>query len=99
MEVKNFGYSLKNITIPTKRKYLKCLVERVESFIRRLRQKGYHFCKDDAQIEDVPVESFGLKLLITPLQNEYLNPFENDLYKLIGKVKFMNTKNQFQKVI
>ena len=99
MDVKNFGYSLKNITIPTKRKYLKCLVERVKSFIRRLREKGYHFCKDDAPIEDVPVESFGLKLLITPLQNEYLNPFENDLYKLIGKVEFMNNKNEFQNVI
>ena len=97
MKMKNFGYSLKNIAIPTKRKYLKCMVEKVQSFIRRLKWKAYHFCKDDKQIEDVPVKNFGFKSLTTPPQNEYLNPFENNLYKLIGKVEFMNTKNEFQK--
>ena len=49
-----------------------------------------------SQIEDVAVENFCFKILATPPQNEYLNPFENDLYRLIGKVEFMNTKNEFQ---
>ena len=43
------------------------------------------------------VENVDFKTLTTRPQNEYLNPFENDLYKLIGKVEFMNTKNVFQK--
>ena len=73
------------------------MVEKVESFIRRLRWKAYHFCKDHTQIDDVPVKTFGFKTLKTPPQNEYLNPFENNLYKLIGKVEFMNIKNVFQK--
>ena len=30
MEMKNFGYSLRNMPIPMKRKYLKCMVEKVE---------------------------------------------------------------------
>ena len=42
MEMKSFGYSLKNIPIPSKRKYLKCMVEKVESFIKRSRWKAHH---------------------------------------------------------
>ena len=51
----------------------------------------------DTEIEDAPVENFGFKTLTTPLQHQYLNPFENDFYKLTGKVEFMNTKNELQK--
>ena len=73
------------------------MVGKVESFIRRLRWKAYHFCKDDTQIEDVPVKNFGFKSLTKPPQNEYPNPFENNLYKLIGKFELTNSKNKFQK--
>ena len=61
--------------------------------------KVYHFCYGDTRIEDedVPVKNFGFKRLTTPPQNQYLNPFERDLYKLIGKVEFMNNKTEFQK--
>ena len=61
MEMKSFAYSLKNIPIPTKRKYLKCMVEKVETSIRRLRWKAYHFCKVDAEIEDIQSKIFVLK--------------------------------------
>ena len=49
MEIKNFGYSLKNIPIPTKSSYLKCLTDKTENLIRRLRWKAYHFCKSSSQ--------------------------------------------------
>ena len=45
MKVKSYGYSLKNIPIPSKSRDLKCMVEKVECFKRRLRWKAYHFCK------------------------------------------------------
>ena len=45
MEMKSFAYSLKNIPIPTKRKYLKCMVEKVETSIRRLNGKRITFVK------------------------------------------------------
>ena len=47
MEAKNFGYLLKNIPVPSKSKYLKCVVEKVESFVKRLRSKAYYFCKEN----------------------------------------------------
>ena len=77
METKNFGYSLKNIPIPTKSNYLKSMVEKVESFIRRLRWKAYFFCKDAKRYDNASVNSFGFKSLATPPQNEHLKAFED----------------------
>ena len=47
MEAKNLGSSLKNIPIPTKQHYLKSMIDKVESFIARLRWKVYFFEKPD----------------------------------------------------
>ena len=43
MEPVNLGYSDKNIPIAKPREYLKCLIEKTESFLRRVRWKAYHF--------------------------------------------------------
>ena len=97
MEAKNFGYSLKNIPIPTKSNYLKSMVEKVESFIRRLRWKAYFFCKDAKRYDNASVNSFGFKSLATPPQNEHLKAFEDDIYEMIRKIEFTNVRNDFQK--
>ena len=97
MEIQNFGYSLKNISIPTKSNCLKCLTEKTENFIRRLRWKAYHFCKDNSQpVNESANEYFGFKTSTTQPPNEHLNAFENDLYDLIQKVEFTNVQNTFQ---
>ena len=97
MEIKNFGYSLKNIPIPTKSNYLKCLTEKTENFIRRLRWKAYHFCQSNSQpVNESANGYFGFKTLTTPPPNEHLNAFENDLYDLIQKVEFTNVQSTFQ---
>ena len=44
METRNLGYSMKNIPVPPKLRYLKSMIEKVESFITRLRWKA-HFLK------------------------------------------------------
>ena len=42
------------------------------------------------------VKNFGLKSGNTPPQNPALSNFENDVYKLIGSIKFKNVQNDFQ---
>ena len=97
MEIKNIGYSLKNILTLTESNYLKCLIEKTENFIRRLRWKAYHFCKDNSQpVNESANEYFGFKTSTTQPPNEHLNAFENDLYDLIQKVEFTNVQNTFQ---
>ena len=43
MNVKNFQYSLKNIPIPKDNAYLKCLIDKTEHFIKRIRWKAFFF--------------------------------------------------------
>ena len=88
MEIKN---------IPTKSYYLKCLTEKTENFIRRLKWKAYHICKDNPQPVNEPANGyFGFKTSTTTPPNEHLNAFENDLYGLNQKVEFTNVQNTFQ---
>lgn len=100
MEKKNFGYSLKNIPIPNKKSYLKCLIDKVENVIRRLRWKVYHFensRKNDDEKEDEGTinHNFGFKSNKCPPKNESLNAFENDLYEMVRSIEFKNSHNEF----
>ena len=89
MEIKNFGYLLKNISVPTKCNCLKCLTEKTE--------KAYHFCKENSQPANESANGyFGFKTSTTLPPNERLNAFENDLFDLIQKVEFTNVQNTFQ---
>ena len=95
MKLKNFGYSLKNIPIPSKPNYLKCMIEKVESFVKRLRWKAFYFCKEKEKPENKPQNLFGFKSPTTPPQNGHLNSFENVLYNLIQSIEFKTVKNKF----
>ena len=79
LEARNFDYSMKNIPIPTKGSYLKCLVEKVESLIIRMRWKALFFNNNDS--ESNPNNNYGFKSKKTPPQDELLKPFEEDLIK------------------
>ena len=71
--------------------------KKAENFIRRLRWKAFHYCKNSPQPVNEPVSgSFGFKATATPPQNDHLNAFENDLYDLIQQVKFTHVQNTFQ---
>ena len=72
------------------------MVKKVDSFIRRLRWKAHHFCKDNGQNDSRQFDNFGFKTSATPPQNEYLNAFENDMYEMIRNIEFINVRNEFQ---
>ena len=80
MEVNNYGYSLKNIPKPSKSRYLKCMVEKVECFIRRLRWKACCFCKENDKDNNKQFINFGVKSSATPPQNKYLNLDDQKMY-------------------
>ena len=84
MEQTNFGYSLKNIPLPSEKTYLKCLMEKVESFLKRLRWKAHFFEKSAENDNEGTDSNFGFKSNKTPPQNEHLNAFEDDLYKALN---------------
>ena len=95
MEKVNFGYSLKNIPIPSNKLYLKFLLEKLNSFIVRLRWKVFYFDHQD-NCNDVK-EYFGFKSENCPPQCRDLLGFESDLYEMARSVKFKRVNNPFQR--
>ena len=71
------------------------MAEKVESFVRRLRWKAYHFWKENRENNSDQCENFGFKAVVTPPQNKDLNAFENDMYDMIKNVEFTNIRNEF----
>ena len=87
MDKVNSNYSLKNILLPNKDTYRKNLIQKVESFIKRIRWKAFFFerqCKDNDKI----TTNFGFKSVNTPPKNENLNQFESDLYDMVKNTEF-----------
>jgi hypothetical protein len=86
MEPTNLGYSTKNIPIAQPKEYLKCLVEKSESFLRRVRWKAYHFLKP-TQSEPAK-ETFGFNTTKSPPPTKELEAFEAKMLSIIQNVQF-----------
>ena len=93
MEKVNLGYSTKNIPLPAKNEYLKRFIEKTEHFIRRLRWKAHYFLNGT---ESTAKESYGFKSRNSPPQISELQPFEEDMTRLIQNIKFKDIKSNFQ---
>ena len=66
MEKIQFNYSLKNIPIPSRRIYLQSLLDKLDSFIKRLRWKAFFFDTDN-QNKKNNKPTYGFKTETTPL--------------------------------
>ena len=95
MEKVNFNYSLKNIHIPSNNLYLKTLIDKVSSLIRRMRRKAYFFDNPDQKHESNN-NNFGFRSEYSLPQSAALIPIENDMYELIPNVLFKRCSNNFQ---
>ena len=93
MEPVNFGYSTKNIPIAQPKEYLRCLIEKTESFLRRMRWKAFHFMNPT---EPSTKETFGFKTTKSPAPIKELNNFENKMLTLIQNIEFKNSNCEFQ---
>ena len=97
MERMNLKYSLKNIAIPGKQKYLKAFISKVESLIRRMRWKAFYFENPAEDTQEIKQSNYGFKSGSSPPQNEKLAPFEDDMYNMIRRIEFKPVINKFQK--
>ena len=95
MEKKRLNYSVKNIPVAGTKSYMKRMMEKVESLVRRMRWKALFFEKPE--LAGPGKETYGFKTNKAPPQMEHLHPFENDLYDLVCNIKFSPRRNDFQK--
>ena len=66
MEPQNFEYSLKNIPVPSKKSYLKALIDKIGNFICRARWKAHFFDKNTSDDTSDAPNNFGFKSGKTP---------------------------------
>ena len=110
MEHIDFGYSLKNIPIPSKNTYIYKLIDKTEKVIKRMRWKAFFFEKDEKerekgnnnndndnteQEECQPV----FKTRKCPPQQADMKEFESDLLKMIENIEFRKTSNEFSNTL
>ena len=91
-------YSLKNIPIPSNNVYMKALVEKVESLIKRMRWRAFFYLKggDDGRASNAKDHYPGLISRKCPPQVEELMPFEEDMLRLVESIKFRRVSDSFQ---
>ena len=88
---------MKNIPIARPREYLKRLVEKTESFLRRVRWKAHHFLKPATANPSTNKETFGFHTTISPPPIKELDEFEDKMLNIIQSIEFKSTDNSFQK--
>ena len=94
MEPVNLGYSTKNIPIAQPKDYLKCLLQKTESFLRRVRWKAYHFLKPTQP--EAAKETFGFNTTKCPPPIKELETFERKLLSIIENAKLKNRNSELQ---
>ena len=87
---------MKNIPIPSKQQYLKQLISKIESFVRRLRWKAFFFDYKEQAEQESQINRYNFKSEKCPPQHSALTPFENELYDLAKDIKFRKVTNEFQ---
>lgn len=101
MEQENFNYSVKNIPIPPRNTYIKKLIEKVESVIKRMRWKAFFYDNDNHDKESVSENQsknkFGFKSRKCPPKIDEINAFESDLLKMVKNISFNNNHDHFQR--
>ena len=97
MDQVRFDYSTKNIPIPLRNSYLKSLIEKVESVIKRMRWKAFFFDRNEQDNDDaINNDNFGFKSRKCPPQNSELDKFEADLLDMVHNIKFRKVNHKFQ---
>lgn len=95
MEKINFGYSMKNIPMPSKEDYTKRLIEMTEKLVRRMRWKAFHYLNPDKS--NTNTETYGFKSRKSPPNIRELQEFEGKMLKLIRSIEFRApSKDNFQ---
>ena len=87
MEKFSFGYSVKNIPIPSEREYKLQLMESIEKLIKKMRWKFIFADDDKDNPESIERNTYGLKSRNCPKPVKELSAFEKDLCEFINQIK------------
>ena len=94
----NFGYFLKNITIPLKKQYLNCFIDKLNNFIKRVCGKAFFYeMTMKIPVTLIKVDIFGFASDRFLPRNEALRPLKMDLYELTSSITLKPVANSLKK--
>ena len=97
MEKINLRYSIKNISIPSEKEYKLKLIEKTESFLKKMRWKAFFFINSKLPFkDDHNYINYGINSIKYSPQIKEMSSFEKDVIDLIKTIKFRKIKNTFQ---
>lgn len=94
MEKVNFGYSLKNIPVPSNEEHRRGTILKTEDLLQRIRWLVWLF---ENPSERPPKETYGFKTTRNAPQSKSLIPFEHDITHLIANMEYSKQITPFQK--
>ena len=96
MEKIEFGYSMKNIGLPSQKEYLTQLTLSCEKFVRNLRWRANFFLNPSTKPEK---ETYDFRSIKAAPKIKELEKLEDSLYDLVRNIKFRKYSNNFQRVL
>jgi len=84
---------MKNIPIHSKLQYQKMLVNKTESFIKRMRWKLFAIQNPNTMKQK---QTYGFNTSNSPPPMKELKLFEEDMFEMIKKIEFRTVRNNFQ---
>ena len=94
MDHHNFGYSMKNVPIPSEQEYKLEFLNSIHTFDTRMRWRAFHFLKPN--LNKASKETFGLNTTKAPPSVIELKPLQDGLCEIARKLKFRDVKDHFQ---
>ena len=93
MDLVNFGHSVKDIPVPSRKEYQLMMINSMEKFMKNLRWKVLFFLKPSQKQSK---ETYGFKSIKDPLAIPEIKEFENDFIDLMKNIEFKHKTNPFQ---
>ena len=94
MDHHDFGYSMKNVPIPTEEEFKLELLNSIHTFDSRMKWRAFHFL--NPQLTKTDKETFGLNTSTPPPPIKELKYLQDGLCEIARNLDFTDTKNSFQ---
>ena len=85
---------MKNISLPSQKEYVVCLINSVETFVKNLRWRAHFFLNPQGKPQK---DKFGSMSLKAAPKVKELQILEDGLYNLVRNVEFKKFSNSFQR--
>ena len=98
MEKITIDHSFKDIPIPSKQEYKNKLLEKMESFIGRMRWEAHRFLQVKKNRTD-PKNNYGFRTQNNPPYIKPLKCFENELIGILNLIQFEDCTSKYQRAL